>query len=92
VLDKTYSKPFCNLQNRERTHAILVIGLHELLGNPITELIEPRHTRDLSRVHWLYKVEAVLDKTYSKYKSDLSFAIFKAIHTSYALYDIVTQY
>jgi hypothetical protein len=27
---------FCNLQNRARTHAILVIGLYELLGNPTT--------------------------------------------------------
>ena len=27
---------FCNLQNRARTHAVLVIGLHELLGNPTT--------------------------------------------------------
>ena len=26
--------PFCNLQSRARTHAILVIGLYELLGNP----------------------------------------------------------
>ena len=38
------------------------------------------------------QVEAVLDKTYSKYKSDLSFAIFKAIRTRYVLYDIATQY
>ena len=28
--------PFCNLQSRARTHAILVIGLYELLGNPTT--------------------------------------------------------
>jgi hypothetical protein len=28
--------PFCNLQSRSRTHAVLVIGLYELLGNPIT--------------------------------------------------------
>jgi hypothetical protein len=28
--------PFCNLQSRERTHAVLVIGLYELLGNPTT--------------------------------------------------------
>ena len=28
--------PFCNLQSRVRTHAILVIGLYELLGNPTT--------------------------------------------------------
>jgi hypothetical protein len=28
--------PFCNLQNRARTHAVLVIGLHELLVNPTT--------------------------------------------------------
>jgi hypothetical protein len=26
--------PFCNLQNRARTHAVLVIGFYELLGNP----------------------------------------------------------
>jgi hypothetical protein len=25
--------PFCNLQNRERTHAVLVIGLYELLDS-----------------------------------------------------------
>jgi hypothetical protein len=25
--------PFCNLQSRARTHGVLVIGLHELLGN-----------------------------------------------------------
>jgi hypothetical protein len=28
--------PFCNLQSRARTHAVLVIGLFELLGNPTT--------------------------------------------------------
>jgi hypothetical protein len=33
--------PFCNLQSRARTHAVLVIGLYELLGNPTTYLIEP---------------------------------------------------
>jgi hypothetical protein len=27
---------FCNLQNRARTHAVLVIALYELLGNPTT--------------------------------------------------------
>ena len=27
-----------------RTHAVLVIGLHELLGNPTTQLIEPPGT------------------------------------------------
>jgi len=31
----------CNLQSRARTHAVLVIGLDELLGNPTTYLIEP---------------------------------------------------
>jgi hypothetical protein len=31
---------FCNLQSRARTHAVLVIDLYELLGNPTTELIE----------------------------------------------------
>jgi hypothetical protein len=33
--------PFCNLQSRARTHAVLVIGLYELIGNPTTYLIEP---------------------------------------------------
>ena len=32
--------PFCNLQSRARTHAVLVIGLYELL-DPATYLIEP---------------------------------------------------
>jgi hypothetical protein len=27
---------FCNLQSQARTHAILVIGLYELLDNPTT--------------------------------------------------------
>ena len=27
---------FCNLQSGARTHAVLVIGLYELLGNPTT--------------------------------------------------------
>jgi hypothetical protein len=27
---------FCNLQSLAGTHAVLVIGLYELLGNPIT--------------------------------------------------------
>ena len=30
-----------NLHSRERTHAVLVIGLYELLGNPTIYLIEP---------------------------------------------------
>jgi hypothetical protein len=34
------SAPFCNLQSRARTHAALVIGLYQLLGNPTTYLIE----------------------------------------------------
>jgi hypothetical protein len=29
---------FCNLQSRERTHAVLVIGLYELLDNPTTNV------------------------------------------------------
>jgi hypothetical protein len=31
----------CNLQRRARTHAVLVIGLYDLLDNPTTQLIEP---------------------------------------------------
>ena len=32
--------PFCNLQSWARTHAVLLIDLYELLGNPATKLIE----------------------------------------------------
>jgi hypothetical protein len=32
--------PSRNLQSRARTHAVLVIALYELLGNPTTQLIE----------------------------------------------------
>jgi hypothetical protein len=28
--------PFCDLQSRARTYAVLVVGLYELLGNPTT--------------------------------------------------------
>jgi hypothetical protein len=30
---------FCSLQSRTRTHAALVIGLYELLGNPVYQLL-----------------------------------------------------
>ena len=30
------SAPFCNLHSCARTHAVLMIGLYELLGNPTT--------------------------------------------------------
>ena len=30
------SAPFCNVHSRMRTHAVLVLGLYELLGNPTT--------------------------------------------------------
>ena len=33
---RVFLYPFCNLQSRARTHAILVMGLYELLGNPTT--------------------------------------------------------
>jgi hypothetical protein len=33
--------PFCKLQSRGRTHAVLAVGLYELLGIPTTKLIEP---------------------------------------------------
>jgi hypothetical protein len=40
---------FCNLQGQVRTHAVLVIGLYELLGNPTT-------TRALDIIEILLKV------------------------------------
>ena len=36
ICDCKSSAPFCNLQSRARTHAVLMIGLYELLGNPTT--------------------------------------------------------
>jgi hypothetical protein len=36
----TANTVFCNLQSRAWTHAVLVIGLYELLDNPTTKLIE----------------------------------------------------
>ena len=44
---------FCNLQSRARTHAVLVIGLYELLGNPTTYLIEPPGPLDVFRLYSL---------------------------------------
>jgi hypothetical protein len=43
---------FCNIQSRARTHAVLVIGLHELLDNPTTQLIEP--PGPLWKLHYIY--------------------------------------
>ena len=34
------SAPFCNLQSLARNHAVVMIGLYELLGNPTTKLKE----------------------------------------------------
>jgi hypothetical protein len=38
---------FRNLHSRARTHAVLLIGMYELLGNPSTQLIE------LPKRYWL---------------------------------------
>ena len=38
LVDTSPVHPFCNFQSIARTHAILVIGLYELLDNPITEM------------------------------------------------------
>jgi uncharacterized membrane protein YbhN (UPF0104 family) len=36
LADASRVHPFCNLQSRSRTHAGLVIGLYEFLGDPTT--------------------------------------------------------
>jgi len=36
LVDASRVHPFCNLQSQVRTHAVLVIGLYELLSNPTT--------------------------------------------------------
>ena len=41
---------FCNLQNRVRTHAVLVIGLYELLG---ISLSHPGPVSNVDMVHLL---------------------------------------
>jgi predicted amidohydrolase len=48
---------FCKLQSRARTHTVLVMGLHELLGNPTTYLIEPP-----GPLHLIYKHTTLCDQ------------------------------
>jgi len=44
---------FCNLQSRAWIHAVLVIGLYELLGNPTT------------LTHWATRPSVIIRKTWS---------------------------
>jgi len=51
------SAPFCNLESRAGTHAVLVIGLYELLGNPTTPtsyLIEPPGSLSVEYIYGLF--------------------------------------
>jgi hypothetical protein len=45
---------FCNLQSRARTHAVFVIGLYELLGNPIPNSLSHPGPLIVRRV-WRYQ-------------------------------------
>jgi hypothetical protein len=47
---------FCNLQSRTRTHAVLVIGLYELLGNPnyLTHWATSSLKRKLIKTDYMY--------------------------------------
>ena len=46
--------PFCNLQRRARAHAVLVIGLHELLCNPTTYSLS--HPGPLQQISVFFEV------------------------------------
>jgi hypothetical protein len=52
--------PFCNLQSRARTHAVLVIGLYELLG----KLIEPPGPTVLRGLTFARRVDYVVRVSY----------------------------
>ena len=47
---------FCNLKRRAWTHAVLVIGLYELLGNPTTSLIEPPRPSAVPVLIWIKSI------------------------------------
>ena len=56
ICDCESSAPFfCNLQSRVRTHAVLVIDIYELLGNPTTKLIEPPGLLKMKETMLLHK-------------------------------------
>jgi hypothetical protein len=50
---------FCNLPSRVRTHAVLVIGLYELLGNPTTYVIEPPGISEISVIQVISEIMAI---------------------------------
>ena len=68
---------FCNLQSRVRTHAVLVIGLHELIGNPTTYLTEP--TGSLS------------SQTFCTFWTDLILKLYVFIPLLYILFPLQSQ-
>jgi hypothetical protein len=51
--------PFCNSQSRATTHAVLVIGLYELLGNPTTYVVEWSRALDVRLSEWCCSVSMV---------------------------------
>ena len=62
------SAPFLNLQSRARTHAVLVIGLYELLGTPTTSLLEPPGPLFICKSPELVRIrENLIPEYYSKY-------------------------
>jgi hypothetical protein len=61
---------FCNLQSRARTHAVLVIGLFELLGNPTTKLIKPSGPLDWSGQKYFLGIQPKLKKNQTRGSHD----------------------
>jgi hypothetical protein len=56
--------PSCKLQSRARTHAVLVIGLYELLGNATTSLSHPgpKVTKKRQQIYCQKVKEKILER------------------------------
>ena len=54
---------FCNLKSRARNHAVLVIDLYELLGNPIAYLIEPPMPYNYNEVEHIQLINIFFNTT-----------------------------
>ena len=70
--------PFCNLQSRARTHAVLVIGVYELLGNQLPN--------SLSHPGPGYELTTLVVIGTSSYKSN-----YHTITTNTAFYLIINR-
>jgi hypothetical protein len=68
---------FCNLQSRARTHAVLVIGLYELLGNPRVIVFNATFN-NISVISW--QSDLMVEDVTSKQKEEF----FNYLHTDHS--------